>query len=86
MSASLSRRGALGLLTSLAGMIGFGGDAQAAQTKLSKVAAKYQNHPKGQQRCNICINFQPPNQCRFVVGPIARQGWCELFAARENAH
>ena len=58
----------------------------AAQQKISKQAAKYQDQPKGQQRCEICINFQPPNQCRMVQGEIAKNGWCQLFAARENAH
>lgn len=56
-----------------------------AQAKVSKAVAKYQDHPKGEQRCEICINFQPPNQCRFVEGDISPKGWCMLFAARENA-
>ncbi len=29
-----------------------------AQAKVSKTNAKYQDQPKGQQRCDICINFQ----------------------------
>jgi hypothetical protein len=58
----------------------------AAQQKILKQAAKYQDQPKGQQRCEICVNFQPPNQCRMVQGRIAKNGWCQLFAARENAH
>jgi hypothetical protein len=60
--------------------------AAGAEQKVSQREAKYQDHPKGQQRCEICINFQPPNQCRFVVGPIGKQGWCQFFAAKENAH
>lgn len=84
MSMRLSRRSAVSLLTSLAGLIGLGGRA-TAQKKVSQAEAKYQDHPKGEQRCDICINFEPPNQCRFVVGPISRQGWCQFFAARENA-
>jgi hypothetical protein len=81
----LTRRGALGVLASLAGLIGLG-DKAAAQQKVSQVEAKYQTHPKGEQRCDICINFQPPNECQFVAGPIMSQGWCEFFAGRENAH
>jgi hypothetical protein len=50
------------------------------------VEAKYQDQPKGQQRCDICINFQPPDQCRFVAGTFAPKGWCQFFAAKENAH
>jgi hypothetical protein len=57
----------------------------AAQQKVSKAEAKYQDQPKGQQRCEICVNFQPPDQCRFVDGKIDKQGWCQFFAARENA-
>jgi hypothetical protein len=55
------------------------------QTKVSKSVAKYQDHPKGEQRCEICINFQPPNQCQFVSGNTAPKGWCQFFAAREKA-
>ena len=58
----------------------------AAQQKASKEEAKYQDHPKGQQRCEICVNFQPPDQCRFVAGTISKTGWCQFFAAKENAH
>jgi hypothetical protein len=57
----------------------------AAQQKVSKQEAKYQDRPKGQQRCAICVNFQPPDQCRFVQGPISKTGWCQFFAAKENA-
>lgn len=56
-----------------------------AQAKVSKAVAKYQDHPNGEQRCAICINFEPPNRCRFVEGDISPTGWCQLFAARENA-
>ncbi|MGH6969292.1 MAG: hypothetical protein ACREEN_09350 [Stellaceae bacterium] len=57
-----------------------------ADDKVSKDEAKYQNQPKGQQRCEICVNFQPPNQCLFVQGEISPKGWCQFFAARDNAH
>lgn len=60
--------------------------AQAqTQAKVSKPVAKYQDHPKGEQRCEICLNFQPPNQCRFVTGDISPKGWGQFFAAREKA-
>ncbi|HZT50412.1 MAG TPA: hypothetical protein VFA22_00675 [Stellaceae bacterium] len=57
-----------------------------ADDKVSKEEAKYQAMPKGQQRCGICLQFQPPNQCRIVQGPVVPTGWCQFFAARENAH
>ena len=30
--------------------------------------------------------FTPPDKCKIVQGPIIPQGWCQFFAARENAH
>ena len=54
--------------------------------KISKADALYQYQPKGQQRCAICLQFMPPGQCRIVAGPVSPNGWCQFFAARENAH
>ncbi|HLZ83822.1 MAG TPA: hypothetical protein VKQ54_09665 [Caulobacteraceae bacterium] len=58
----------------------------AAQQKVSHADAQYQYQPRGQQRCEICLNFQPPSVCGFVVSPISPKGWCQFFAAKENAH
>ena len=58
----------------------------AADQKVSHADAQYQDQPKGQQRCEICLNFQPPNACQFVESPINPKGWCQYFAAKENAH
>jgi hypothetical protein len=54
----------------------------AALQKISKEDAKYQNTPKGDQRCDGCISFQPPSACKFVQGDISASGWCELFAPK----
>jgi hypothetical protein len=54
----------------------------AAQQKISQADAKYQATPKGDQRCDGCVNFQPPNACKFVQGDISPSGWCQLFAAK----
>lgn len=54
----------------------------AAQQKISQAAAKYQAQPKGQQRCDNCVNFQPPKACKFVQGDISPSGWCQLYAAK----
>ena len=54
----------------------------AAQQKLSQGDAKYQTAPKGDQRCEGCANFQPPNACKFVQGDISPNGWCQLFAGK----
>jgi hypothetical protein len=49
------------------------------QQKISQEDAKYQDTPKGAQQCDGCINFQPPNACKFVEGEIKPDGWCQLF-------
>jgi len=54
----------------------------AAQVKFSQTTAKYQNRPKGDQRCEGCANFQPPNACKFVEGQISPNGWCQLFVKK----
>lgn len=58
----------------------------SAAPKLSHAAAKYQDHPNGQQRCEICLQFRPPGSCNIVEDPIVPTGWCQFFAAKENAH
>ena len=54
----------------------------AAQQKIGHADAKYQGTPKGQQRCDGCTNFQPPNACKFVQGNISPSGWCQLFTPK----
>ena len=85
---TISRRALLGgaaLAVGAAATIGASRRA-AAQQKVSRADAKYQDQPKGQQRCEICLNFQPSNACQFVESPISPKGWCQYFAAKENAH
>lgn len=53
--------------------------------KIKQRDAHYQRYPKGPQRCQICLQFAPPDKCKIVQGPIFPQGWCQFFAARENA-
>ena len=53
-----------------------------AQVKIDPAVAKYQNTPKGDQRCDHCANFQPPNACKFVKGDISANGWCQLFVPK----
>ena len=53
-----------------------------AQVKISQATANYQNTPKGDQRCDRCVNFQPPNACKFVQGEISPSGWCQLFVKK----
>ena len=53
--------------------------------KINQTDAHYQRFPKGPQRCQICLQFTPPDKCKIVQGPIFPQGWCQFFAAKENA-
>ena len=83
-SERISRRGMLSVITLALG-IGAAGAAvrrAAAQQKISQAAANYRNTPKGKQSCAVCVNFQPPNACKFVEGTISPNGWCTLFAAK----
>jgi len=65
-------------------MHGFDAGAQAPQG-IAKSEAKYQDRPNGIQHCEICLQFQPPNRCKLVQGDISPNGWCQFFAAKENA-
>jgi hypothetical protein len=53
-----------------------------AQEKMSQAVAKYQGTPKGDQRCDGCMLFQPPNACKVVEGEISPSGWCQLFVKK----
>jgi hypothetical protein len=53
-----------------------------AQEKISQPDAKYQGTPKGDQRCDGCMLFQPPNACKVVQAEISPSGWCQLFVKK----
>jgi hypothetical protein len=55
------------------------GNAFAAKPKRSQADVAYQDFPHGVERCEICAPFLPPDQCRTVVGPVSRQGWCKIY-------
>jgi hypothetical protein len=54
----------------------------AAQEKMNQADAKYQGTPKGDQRCDGCMLFQPPSACKVVEGAISPGGWCQLFVKK----
>ncbi|MBV8689223.1 MAG: high-potential iron-sulfur protein [Candidatus Eremiobacteraeota bacterium] len=67
----------------------FGGltlEAQAA--KQSKAALKYQNKPKGSQKCAGCRFFikgktaGANGACQIVAGSISPNGWCVSWAKK----
>jgi len=81
----MSRRDVVLTGTALAlgvGGVGAAATRAAAQQKITQAAAKYQDQPKGPQSCAVCVNFQPPNACKFVQGTISPSGWCLLFAPK----
>lgn len=93
MAKRMSRRTLIEGAAAIGGVIAGGWARTAAadqdtpeKDKISHAEAQYQQQPKGQQRCEICLQFQPPNKCRIVKSPITAKGWCQFFAAKENAH
>jgi hypothetical protein len=85
-SQGISRRQVLTIaagasVTSAAVVIGTSTPAQAA--KASQKAVKYQDTPKGEQRCENCMQFEAPSTCKTVDGTVAAQGWCIVYAKKE---
>ncbi len=92
MSGIVSRRGLLErvamIAASICGVLAAAARAEelSEAQKIAHADAKYQPTPNGQQRCEICLQFEPPDHCKIVQSPISAKGWCQYFAARENAH
>ncbi len=53
-----------------------------AQQKLAKNLIMYQETPKGDQRCDNCTHWQPPDACAIVEGKILPQAWCGAWAPK----
>ena len=54
----------------------------AAQTKATQKAVGYQDTPHGAQRCDNCLQFEPPSSCKTVDGKIAPAGWCKIYVKK----
>jgi hypothetical protein len=52
------------------------------QQKAAKKLVQYQETPKGNQQCDRCLHFVPPDTCKLVEGKINPKGWCALFAPK----
>jgi hypothetical protein len=76
----LSRRTLLIAAAAVAG----GGRIAVAAGKRSKAEVAYQDQPHGAERCEVCAPFLPPDQCRLVVGPVGRQGWCKVYTGPDE--
>jgi hypothetical protein len=50
------------------------------EEKASKAVAKYQNEPKGSEKCSNCNMWREPNGCTSVKGKISPDGWCKWYA------
>lgn len=75
-----SRRSLLKSAVALAGAATCAGLASSreawAQGKASKEAMKYQDQPKGDQKCSNCMQFVAPDGCKVVDGKISPDGYC----------
>jgi hypothetical protein len=49
------------------------------QRKLSQAAARYQDHPNGNEVCAGCPYFLSPKSCVLVEGDISPTGWCPIY-------
>lgn len=85
-SAEVSRRdllqGVASVAIGAAVVTGAASPAFAAKPKKSQADVAYQDHPKGDERCDNCEPFIPPDQCRTVVGPVSAKGWCKVYVAK----
>lgn len=55
-----------------------------AQEKIPQAMVMYQLTPQGDQRCDNCVHWQPPNACAIVSGVILPQAWCGVWAAKPS--
>ena len=78
-SAEISRRRLLRGVACAAAGVAVATNRAFAKGKRSKADVEYQDTPHGVERCEICAPFLPPDQCRTVVGPVSRQGWCKIY-------
>ena len=62
-----------------AALIALGVGEATAAPKLAQKVVGYQDTPKGNQRCESCALFQPPDACQNVDGTISPQGWCKIY-------
>jgi hypothetical protein len=86
----LSRRRLLGGAALAAGVSaliasGLAATSAAAQARISQKTVNYQTTPKGNARCDGCIQWQPPAACKIVDGAISPSGWCSVYAPKPKA-
>jgi hypothetical protein len=55
-----------------------------AQDKMDPKIVQYQDTPKDGNKCDACVNWEPPAACKIVSGKISPNGWCIAYAPMEN--
>jgi hypothetical protein len=86
MTETISRRGMLGAAGTALGSalaIASAVAARADASQLQKQDVRYQDQPKGAQRCSGCANFTAPAGCKVVAGNVNANGWCLLFTTKK---
>jgi hypothetical protein len=81
-SVQISRRSLLGgaIWASGAATMLVAADTQPARAaKISQSVVKYQDSPKGEQKCSNCKLFTAPNACQTVDGTVSPDGWCMIY-------
>ena len=85
-SSRISRRGVLRIAAGAAGAVtgvaAIVGASTPAQAKAPQKSVKYQDTPKGDQRCDNCALFEAPSSCKTVDGTISPEGWCMVYAKK----
>jgi hypothetical protein len=72
----------LGVLTIVAALTAVDVAKSEAQQKMAQKLVQYQETPKKDQKCSVCLHFVAPNSCKLVEGKINPEGWCALFAPK----
>jgi hypothetical protein len=83
-SADLSRptrRAILEGALAVAIVAGSAGRARSQQ-KAKQSMVQYQQKPKGDQECDKCLHWVPPDSCKMVEGKINPKGWCTLYVPK----
>lgn len=62
-----------------AAIVGGAAAAARAQTKAKQSLVQYQENPRGDQQCDNCLHWEPPDACKVVEGKINPKGWCALY-------
>jgi len=63
-------------------IVGAASSGARAQNKAKQALVQYQEKPKGDQECDGCLQWAPPNSCKVVEGKISPKGWCLVYAPK----